>query len=1019
VRFGILGPILVDDGDAVIGISSPRQRTLLAALAVDAGKPVSVDRLAETLWDGAPPAAAATTLRTHVMRLRYVLGPAAAGRLLTRSAGYELKAGEAEVDVLLFQALCRQGGVAAEAADWRQADQLLSDALQLWRGAPLADISSETLRADTAPQLDQLHLQALEWRNDAWLSLGRHREIVPPLQGLVTANPLRERFHAQLMLALYRSGRQADALAAFRRARLLIVEELGVEPGPELRELHRRMLAADESLEVRTAAATQGAEVVPRQLPATVMNFTGRERELSAMTAALHRARFQPGGHAVALSAISGTAGVGKTALAVQWAHQSADRFPDGQLYVNLRGYDPDSPMLPADALAGFLRALGVPGPDIPPALDDRAALYRSMLSGRRILVVLDNAGDAEQVRALLPGTSSCVAVITSRDSLAGLVARDGAARYDVDVLPHDDAVSLLRALIGSRVDAEPEAAAALAAACCRLPLALRVAAELAASSPDALLTSLAAELADHQRRLDLLDAGGDPRASARAVFSWSLRYLEPDAASAFRLAGLHPGPDFDARAAAALTGTSYEQARALLDQLARLHLVQPAAPGRYTMHDMLRDYACELATRPGGADDPDAALGHLLGYYVYTAWAAAGILNPAAQQELPACDPPDVPAPPLVDRLAAREWLDAELASLVAISAVAAEHGLAGRITQLAAVLSRYLDSGSYYAEARAIHAHARSAARQTGDLAAAAAALISLGTAEWRQGQYELATRSLHESLALYRQLGDQVGQARALGNLGTANLQQSRFDQAVTYYQEALALYRRLGDLAGQASSLGNLAIADRVLGRHQQATGSIKEALSIFRQLGNKAGEAHALIHLGGAEVRQGRYSLAGNHLRRARSLCRQAGDRYGEACVLITFAELDLELNRPEQAKMHNLKSLAIRREIGDRSGEADSLNLLGKILAATGRSAAARSAHEEALELATKLREPHTQARAHDGLGDCYRTSGDNARAAGHWRAALTLCRALGIPEADHILAKLAAAGQALADGSG
>jgi tetratricopeptide (TPR) repeat protein len=589
-------------------------------------------------------------------------------------------------------------------------------------------------------------------------------------------------------------------------------------------------------------------------------------------------------------------------------------------------------------------------------------------------------------------------------------VARDGAWRLHLDVLPHADAVSLLRALIGGRVDAEPEAATALAAGCCGLPLALRVAAELAASRPGTPLASLATELADHQRRLDLLDAGGDPRASARAVFSWSLRHLDPDAAAAFGLTGLHPGPDFDSYGAAALTGTSHQQASALLAQLASLHLLQPAAPGRYRLHDMLRDYARELAARPGTPDDPHAALSRLIDHYLHASNAAAGVLNPAAQQELPACDPPDAPAPAPVDPAAARVWLEAELASLVAVTAHAAEHGSPDQATQLAAILSRYLDSGGHYAEASAIHTHARNAARQTGDQAAEATALINLGTAEWRQGQYELATNCLQEALALYRQLCDRAGQARALGNLGTANLQQSRFDQAVSYHQQALALFRQLGDLAGQAASLGNLAIVDAVLGRHQQAADRSEEALSIFRQAGNKAGEAHALSHLGEIEVRQGRYQQADNHLRQARSLCRQAGDRYGEACALITIAELDLRLGRHKQAKTDNLKALAIRRDIGDRSGEADSLNLLGKVLTATGRSAAARSAHQEALELATKLREPRSQARAHDGLGDSYRATGDHDTAADHWKTALTLYRDLGLPEADQVHAKLAIA---------
>jgi DNA-binding SARP family transcriptional activator/tetratricopeptide (TPR) repeat protein len=1004
MRFGILGPVLVHDGYAAIGIPAPRQRTLLAALLVQVGQAVPADKLAETIWDGAPPTGAATTLRTHVMRMRRVLGPHAAARVHTRSGSYLLEAGADEVDILQFTALCKQGSAAAEAGGWRQADRVLSDALELWRGVPLADITSETLRADVMPYLEQMHLQALECRNDAWLSLGRHSELVPQLQVLVAGNPLRERFHAQLMLALYRSGRQADALAEFQRARLHIVEELGIEPGPELRELHQRVLAADASLTVRRTAAAAGPrpDHVPRQLPAAVMNFIGRQREMSAMTAALERADGQSAQQALVISAISGTAGVGKTALAVQWAHDAADRYPDGQLYVNLRGYDPGPPVLPADALAGFLHALGLAGEEIPPGLDDRAATYRSAISGRRMLVVLDNAGEAEQLRPLLPGTSSCVTVVTSRDALTGLVARDGAWRLDLDVLPHADAVSLLRVLIGSRVDAEPAAAAALAACCCRLPLALRIAAEMAACRADTRLASLAAELADDQHRLDLLDAGGDPRTAARAVFSWSLRHLDPAAAQAFRLLGLHPGPDLDSHAAAALTGTSPARTSRVLDQLTRAHLLQSAGQDRHSMHDMLRDYARELTALPDSHDDPRAALTRLLDHYLDAAREAMRVLYP---------DPQRPPAPPAADDAgAARAWLDAELANLVAVTAHAAAHGWPGHATQLAATLFLYLDTGGHYAEASAIYTQARTAAQQTGDQAAEAEALVNFGTAAWRQGQYETATSHLQHAVTLYREIGDKAGQARAIGNLGTVDLQRSRFHQAIGHHEQALALYRQLGNQAGQAAALGNIGIPAHVLGHYQQAADLAQEALGIYRQIGNRAGEAVALAHLGDARLRQSQYQQAARHLSQARALCRETGNRACEAHVLDSLGDLDRLLGRHEQANSHYLNALAIRRDIGDRSGEADSLNGLGQVYIATDRLAAARSTYEEALKLAIRLHLPHSQACAHEGLGSTYQATGDQAEARQHWQKALTLYGDLGLPEADRIRAKLGTA---------
>ena len=407
------------------------------------------------------------------------------------------------------------------AGRWPETSALLSAALSLWRGEPLADVPSPELAQREAAHLSELRIQLTEARIDADLRLARHDEIVAELRQLVAGHPLREHLRAQLMIALYRCGRQAAALEEYRNTRAMLADELGVEPGHELQQLHQRILVGDPGLVaaeqpligVHIPAAVQMAaqeQVIPRQLPAVVRCFVGRVAELKALHAVLDQAPVAAG--TVVISAISGTAGVGKTALAVYWAHRVADRFPGGQLYVNLRGYSPGRPVSAEDALAGFLRALGVPGQDIPAGPDERAARYRSLLAGRRVLVLLDNAGSPGQVRPLLPGASACLAVVTSRDSLAGLVAREGAERLDLDLLPLADAVDLLRGLVGSRVDADQGAAAALAGLCERLPLALRVAAEFAAARSADSLASIASELANQRRRLDLLEAAGIPR---------------------------------------------------------------------------------------------------------------------------------------------------------------------------------------------------------------------------------------------------------------------------------------------------------------------------------------------------------------------------------------------------------------------------------------------------------------------------------------------------------------------------
>ena len=447
----------------------------------------------------------------------------------------------------------------------------------------------------------------------------------------------------------------------------------------------------------------------------------------------------------------------------------------------------------PADALAAFLRALGVPGQEIPPEEDERAARYRSLLAGRRALIVLDNAGSVEQVRPLLPGNPACAVVVTSRDSMAGLVARDGATRLELDLLPPAEAVGLLRALIGRRVEDDPGAAATLAAQCCRLPLALRVAAELAAARPDVPLAELVGELADQQQRLDLLDAGGDPRTAVRAVFSWSYRHLDADAARAFRLAGLHPGADFDPYAAVALASTGLRQARAVLDVLTRAHLIQPAGPGRYGMHDLLRAYARELAARDG-EEEQWAALTRLFDHYLHTAGAAMDALYPAERHRRPRIPPPPTPIPPVTGPDAARAWLDAERTVLVAVTVYTAGHGWPAYATSLAATLFLYLEQGGHYPETMTIHSHARAAAQRIGDQAAEATALNHLAGVHWRQSHYRQAPTYLRQALTLFRQTDDRDRAGPGAGQPRPIHHRLGRYQEAIGLYQQALAIFAR---------------------------------------------------------------------------------------------------------------------------------------------------------------------------------------------------------------------------------
>ncbi|MFC4588698.1 AfsR/SARP family transcriptional regulator [Sphaerisporangium corydalis] len=626
--FQLLGPVEWTVRGHAADLGSAKQRTVLAALLVDAGRLVPWPTLIDRVWDQAPATDARGVLYTYVNRIRRILEQARTSGDLTRrtvaltrrTGGYALEMEPDLVDLHRFRALVMT------AYDQRLPDdersELLREALALWDGPALADLPG-TWAARMRETWSRQRLDAAVQWGRAELRLGRPEEVIGPAGELAAGYPFAEPLAGVLIRALAAAGRHAEALDTYAGVRAHLVDKLGAEPGPELREIHQAILRGSPSAGTRRPREARAARPVPAQLPAEVPAFVGRESELAALTALSRPARPPVMGVVV----VSGTAGVGKSALVVRWAHRARADFPDGQLYVNLRGYDPRRPVPAADALAGLLAALGVPAPDAPADTDERSARYRTEISGRRMLVVLDNASSVEHVRPLLPGTPSCVVVVTSRDSLAGLVALHGARRLDLDLLPAPDASALLRALVGGRVEQEPGAAAALARQCARLPLALRIAAELASARPASPLSELVAELADQRRRLDLLDAGGDPRAAVRAVFSWSYRRLPADAARAFRLLGLHPGPDLDPGAAAALIGVPPDDARRLLGLLAHAHLIGPARAAGHGMHDLLRAYATDLAHTEDSEADRQAARRRLADHYRDDAgWLAFGV---------------------------------------------------------------------------------------------------------------------------------------------------------------------------------------------------------------------------------------------------------------------------------------------------------------------------------------------------------------------------------------------------------
>src|SRR5580658_1425881 len=1017
VEISLLGPLQVRCDGAVVAVPVGKQRALLAVLLMQAGRAVPVGQLAELLWASAPPPTAPVALRNYVMRLRHALGPVGEHLIQTRPGGYVIAPGECELDLDRFEHELAAAWRAARGGDWQSAAVHADAALSLWRGEPLSDVDLPALTARHVPRLTEMQLQARELRIEADLALARHAEAVIELPQLIAANPVRERLHALLMLALYRCGRRAEALDAYRAAHDVLAEEIGADPGPKLQALHQQVLHDDPALAVPSApgeptgpsgqqARTTPASQVPQQLPGAVACFTGRATELAALTGLLN-GRCGADATTMVISAIGGTAGVGKTALAVYWARLVAVRFPAGQLYVNLRGYDPCQPVAAADALAGFLRSLGVTGQDIPAVEAERAALYRSLLAVRRVLVLLDNVRSVEQVRPLLPGSPSCAVIVTSRHSLGGLVTRDGAERLDLDLLPLTDAVSLLKRLIGARAESDNEAVTVLAEQCCRLPLARRLSAELAASRPGVPLAELTSELADQQKRLDLLEAGEDPMTAMRAVFSWSCQQLHGDTAHAFRMLGLHPGPDFDSHAAAALTGTTWEHACRLLSQLVRAHLIYRTRADRYGMHDLLRAYARELAMSQDGEDRQREALTCLLDHYLHGTTAAMDMLHPAEKHRRPQIAVTPGHARPLASTAEARAWLDAERTCLVAAAAHACENGWPRHSIQLAATVFRYLEVGGHYSEIVSLCACSLTAARRAGDRAAEAQARHDITVTDLVQGRFDQAVDGLRQALQLYREVGDQLGEARTLDHLGIASYLQGCYEQAAHHYKEALTLYRHGDDRLGEARALNNLGLVELRQGRYEQASGRFQQVLD--RQLGDLPNEVNSLANLGIIDLRQDKYRQAATRLEQALALSQEVGNPFGECYSLASLALVDLGQGRRQQALARLHQALALTQRNGDKSGEPQVLNSLGEVLLATGQPAEARSQHATALSLASQIGDKYEQARAHDGLARCCHATDDAALARRHWQEALNLYLRLDVPEAQKVQDRLAA----------
>ncbi len=934
-------------------MGQPRQQAVLGILAMRANRVISRGELVDAVWGHDPPASAEGGIYTYVAGLRRIIEPNRSlrgpGRVLVSSgAGYVLHLVPGQPDAVSFEQHLGRARQLRKGGDAVGAVTELNSALGLWRGVAFAGVPGPFAETERV-RLGELRSTAAEERAGVLLSLGRHEEVVPDLTAMVADHPLRERMRGLLMIALYRSGRPAEALRVFQQGRRVLAEELGIDPGADLSRLHQQVLTADPAL--NAAATPDGAadrlvtaapsddghrrprhEVagigVPAQLPLDAQGFSGRRDDLGILQDTL-AARSGGPDETVPIVIISGMPGIGKTALAVRFGRQVAKRFGDGQLYVNLRGLGPaTTPMEPAEALRFFLDALGVPPHRIPAGTEGRAALFRSLLDGKRMLIVLDNARDVAQVRPLLPGAPGSLVVVTSRDEMTGLVAVEGAVPVTLDVLSEDEAREMLARRLGQgRTAAEPEAADEIISSCARLPLALGIAVGRAAARPKRSLAELAAELRDARGRLDVLEA--DAATNVRAVFSWSYDQLSEPAARMFRLLGLHPGPDISLSAAASLAGMTRAQAGAALRELTRAHLAAEYLPARFTFHDLLRAYAADQAERHDSEQERRAAVHRVLDHYLHTAMATAQRFSPHRPPlRLAPAQPGVVPAD-AADKEQAIAWFDAEVPVLLTLTGYADANGFDSHAWQIPWTLGPFFIRRSRWRDYAATQRTALAAAQRLDDGLALAHTHYLLGNAQSHLGDYEVASSNVRQALDIFRELGDRANEGMVLNGLAAMLEKQERYPEALAVALDALRMLKAAGHWWTQAN-------------------------------LENGVGWLYA--HLG-------QYDRALTHCQQALSLHRDSGHRGGTADTLDSLGYIYLHLGDFAQAKAHYAKAIEAYREIGSPLGVGNSLTGLGDALLAEGAPSAAGTAWREAVAILDRL--PHPRAdevrvRLHD-----------------------------------------------------
>jgi DNA-binding SARP family transcriptional activator/tetratricopeptide (TPR) repeat protein len=1004
LEFRLLGPVDVYAADRRL-VVRPRQRlTVLAALAVDAGLVVPVETLIRRVWDK-PPKQARHTLHAHISHLRGVLKQANAiepdkpVQLVHQAAGYVWHIDRGRIDLHRFRGLVAQ---ARAAGDDHAATALFARAMQLWRGDALAALDTPWVNSVRTSLRQEQVAAELDW-TDVRLRLGQHAQLVDALGIAVTVNRHDERLAGQYMLALYRCGRQADALTHYERIRKRLDNRVALL-SPPLRELRQKILNGDPDLRPpRPVPATPAPAVsepvspprADRTLPADVDGFVGRRDELRRLLAAVDRVTTAGEVRTLAIHAVDGMAGIGKTAFAVHAAHHLAARFPDGQRLVELRAHAPGQMAVdPGAALETLLQADGVAAQHVPTGLDARAGLWRDRMADKRMLLVIDDAADPAQVIPLLPAGPGCLVLITSRRKLATL---PGAILLSLDTLPPTDAAELFVHRAGPRANPDPDAVERIVQLCGHLPLAITLTTARLHTHPTWTVTDLANDL-DHARdRLGELSSGD---LAVAAAFNLSYRDLPSERQRLFRRLALHPGPDFDAYATAALDHTTLADARRGLEDLLEHNLLTEPHRGRYRFHDLIAAHA-----RTHSSSDPqperDATLDRLLTYYLHAATIAA-----AHQQSgftpVPVTAPTAVPpseTPIIADAQQANDWLTTEQSNLAAATHAAAHHHPAA--VGIPAALYEHLRSRGRWDLAIRLHRTALAAAERASNQPAQADILINLAHMLRLTDAYEAAVAAAEQARTLHQRFGNPYGQATALDALARAQYMTSDYRAAAVAAEQAHTLYRRVGNPYGQATALDTLARVQQVTGNYPATVAAAEQARTLHQQLGNQHGEANSLNTLAHAYALAGDYPAAATAAEHVRTLHQQHGDQHGQAVALVALAHVRYLSGDYPAAATAAEQARILHQQLGNRIGQAVALETFARVQHATGDYPAAATAAEHAHTLYQQLGATHGLANAMQVIGIVHHATNDHPAATTNLNQALALFRDVDDPDGE------------------